>query len=91
MNSAEVNTTVQPFLGEVPPTPARVTAMQPTDHLPGPREGPADWPELVARTTETEDGSIQCTLYPAEASDEERLTHWITAGEDWYIDVASHR
>jgi hypothetical protein len=65
--------------------------MQPTDRPAGPWEAPDDRPELVARTTVTDDGSVQCTLYPVDASEEERLTQWITAGEGWYVDVGSQR
>lgn len=65
--------------------------MHPTDHPPGQREEPDERPELVARTTMTDDGEFQCTLYPADADDTELLTSWITAGEGWYVDVASNR
>lgn len=33
----------------------------------------------------------QCTIFPEDADDEQRLTTWITAKEPFYVDSWEHR
>lgn len=42
-------------------------------------------PELDAQMTATDDGTIECTIYPTEAPDGRRTTTWITAEEGSYV------
>ena len=55
------------------------------------RERNADGPQLRARTTTHEDGTMECTIYPADASDDRRTTRWITAEEDSYVELCRMR
>jgi hypothetical protein len=56
-----------------------------TDHLDGvtPSTSPSSREfELRSVVVDYEVGSNRCTLYPVDVTDEERLTHWLTADED---------
>ena len=55
------------------------------------RERNGDGPELRARTTTDEDGIVECTIYPADASDDSRTTRWITAEEGSYVELCRMR
>lgn len=51
----------------------------------------ASGPELRARTTTHDDGTTECTIYPADASDDRRTTRWITAEEGSYVELCRMR
>lgn len=50
-----------------------------------------DRPTLCTRITTTDDGNTECTIYPDEASIQERSSQWITASEGSYVDVEACR
>jgi hypothetical protein len=54
-------------------------------------ERDASGPALRARTTTHDDGTVACTIYPAEASEDRRTTRWITAKEDSYVELCRMR
>ena len=56
-----------------------------------PEERSADGPELRARTTTDDDGTTECTIYPADVCDDQRTTRWITAEEDSYVELCRMR
>ncbi|MDG5778385.1 hypothetical protein VB773_04030 [Haloarculaceae archaeon H-GB2-1] len=47
--------------------------------------------EVTAAVVRPEDGPAECTLFPADATDEEVVTTWITAQEGSFVDVESMR
>ena len=51
----------------------------------------ADGPDLRARTTTQDDGTVACTIYPADASGDDRTTRWITAEEGSYVELPRMR
>lgn len=50
-----------------------------------------DGPEFHARTTTQDDGTVECTIYPADAPAGERTTRWITAEEGSYVGLGGMR
>jgi hypothetical protein len=38
-----------------------------------------------------QDEPNRCTIFPEDASEEERLTTWITAADPFYVDLWEHR
>lgn len=50
------------------------------------------WPEfdLACRVEEYADGA-ECTVFPADADDDELVTTWLTAADDAFVDVESVR
>lgn len=50
------------------------------------------WPEfdLACRVEEYDDGD-QCTVYPADADDDELVTTWLTATGDAFVNVEDVR
>ncbi|WP_276299325.1 DUF7511 domain-containing protein [Halorussus lipolyticus] len=66
------------------------TVPQTDDPLADP--APADRPSpLTAVVVERDDDADECTLYPADADDEDLVTEWITAEEDSYVALDSMR
>jgi len=65
--------------------------MTPTESDDDPVDNYEDAPQLHARTSTQGDGTMACTIYPADSSDEERITRWITAEEGSYVDLAGLR
>lgn len=66
--------------------------MSMTDHNAGDMERRyEDRPTLCTRITTTDDGSTECTIYPDDASIQERASQWITAAEGSYVDVEACR
>lgn len=57
------------------------------------RDPPADEhePDLEAEILEHDGRLDECTLFPPDASEEERETKWIAALEDSYVDVEECR
>ena len=51
----------------------------------------ANGPELRARTSTQEDGTMECTIFPADTSGEERTTRWISAEEGSYVELPQMR
>ena len=51
----------------------------------------SDRPGLWAVVERYRDEPDQCTIFPADANDEERLTTWITAKSPYYVDTWQHR
>ena len=47
-------------------------------------------PKLRSRTTTHDDGTVECTIYPADSTDD-RTTQWITAQEGSYVDLCRMR
>lgn len=54
-------------------------------------DGGPSGPQFHARTTTDEDGTMECTIYPADASDDQRTTRWITAEEGSYVELCRMR
>jgi len=48
----------------------------------------ADIPSLRAVVERYEDAPNQCTIYPEESDDHERMATWITAQEPAFVDLA---
>ncbi|GGL28026.1 hypothetical protein GCM10009037_09540 [Halarchaeum grantii] len=50
------------------------------------------WPEfdLTCRVEEYADGA-ECTVFPADADDDELVTTWLTAADDAFVDLESVR
>lgn len=48
-------------------------------------------PVLAAEILLHRDGPAECTIYPAEASDLERLSTWITAKEGSFVNLDETR
>lgn len=44
-------------------------------------------PVLRARTEKRDDGTSTCTIYPANASEEERKSRWLTALNGSYVEL----
>jgi hypothetical protein len=47
--------------------------------------------ELRAHVSTSDDGTTECTLYPAQVPEERWTTTWISAKEGSFVDLASHR
>ncbi|MFB6068611.1 MAG: hypothetical protein ABEJ90_01630 [Halobacterium sp.] len=65
-----------------------------TDHLDGVSSSASPPPrefELRAVVVDYDVGANRCTLYPTDVSDEERLTHWLTADEDAFAALEEWR
>lgn len=62
------------------------------DRTPPTDESQADGPgELTAVVVEYDGEPDECTLYPAEASDDALVTEWITAEEGSYVELDEMR
>lgn len=48
-------------------------------------------PRLSAHVETDESGTTTCTIYPSDASEEERSTAWISADEGSYVDFTELR
>ncbi|SFR51033.1 DUF7511 domain-containing protein [Halogeometricum limi] len=46
---------------------------------------------LVAAVVEYDDEPDECTIYPLHADEEERLTTWVSAKSDTYVDLEAMR
>lgn len=51
----------------------------------------ATGPELRARTTTLEDGTMECTIYPADVHDDQKTARWITAERGSYVGLCQMR
>ena len=51
----------------------------------------SDRPGLRAIVERYRDEPNQCTIFPEDATDEERLTRWITAEAPFYVGTREHR
>lgn len=47
--------------------------------------------ELVLTVVRYSDCSDQCTIHPPDATGEERLTRWLSANRDAFVDLATVR
>lgn len=66
--------------------------MSTTDHNAGDLDRRyEDRPTLCTRITTTDDGRTECTIYPDDASIQERASQWITAEEGSFVDVEACR
>ncbi|MFB6123040.1 MAG: hypothetical protein ABEJ78_06245 [Haloferacaceae archaeon] len=56
-------------------------------------ESLSEWPTFDVRyvVEVADDEPDRCTVYPAEATEGERLTAWITAEQGSYVSVVSRR
>ncbi|MFC6990152.1 hypothetical protein ACFQJD_18255 [Haloplanus sp. GCM10025708] len=56
-------------------------------------ESLTEWPTFDVRyAVEVEDDEPdRCTMYPADAADEDQMTTWITAEQGSYVSVVSRR
>lgn len=50
-----------------------------------------DAPALQAEVLEHDHRLDECTLFPQDAADDERLTRWIAAFEGSYVDAQDYR
>ncbi|WP_423751102.1 DUF7511 domain-containing protein [Salinirarus marinus] len=65
-----------------------------TEHLDGASTSASPPPrefELRSVVVDYDVGANRCTLYPADVSEEERLTHWLTADEDAFAALTEWR
>lgn len=46
---------------------------------------------LIARTVESADGDVECTIYPVAVPPERQVTTWITASEGSFVSLEDHR
>ncbi|WP_129113258.1 DUF7511 domain-containing protein [Halegenticoccus tardaugens] len=46
---------------------------------------------LTAKIVELDDESVECTIYPPDATGMDLMTTWITAGEGSFVDLDSVR
>lgn len=61
---------------------------------PRPDSAPEETPgpeHLVAVVEERDHGPDECTIYPADATDEELVTNWITAEAGSYVELDAMR
>lgn len=66
--------------------------MSPTEHdADGPEERYDDGPAFRARTAVTDDGTIECTIYPVDAPADSRTTRWLSAKEGSYVGLDEMR
>ncbi|WP_255170504.1 DUF7511 domain-containing protein [Natrononativus amylolyticus] len=47
--------------------------------------------ELDHITVENDDAPNECAVFPREATEEELMTHWITAHEGSFVDLGAMR
>lgn len=55
------------------------------ERLPAPDDHEDRPPILLSRIVEFEDRPSECTIFPSDASETERLTTWMTAKEGSYV------
>ncbi|WP_029601767.1 DUF7511 domain-containing protein [Halococcus hamelinensis] len=61
----------------------------PGDDRPGPPSVPGSRSELSAVVETTEDGRRSCTIYPTDATGVDRMSQWITANGDSFVELGA--